>query len=67
MGSREMGDRLFDGGSEIGEGGMIATVERTAFEELPQSFDQVQIGRVRREEQQRDSQLFGAAMTTALR
>lgn len=38
---------------------MIAAVDRPAFGELPESLDQVQIGRVRRQEQERDPQVRG--------
>ena len=39
------------------ERGMVAAVERASFEEFPQAFDQVQVGRVRGQVQERDPQL----------
>jgi len=39
----EFGDRIFNGGLEVGECGVIAAVDRTAFEESPQPFDQVEV------------------------
>ena len=44
MGGGELFDLRFNRGSEAGEVGVIATVESTAFEELPQAFDEVEVG-----------------------
>ena len=55
---RKAVEGLLDGGSKFSERRMVATVERTAFDELPQAFDQVQVRGVRRQEQERDPQLF---------
>ena len=41
---------------------MVAAVEGTTFGEVPQAFDQVQVGRVRGQEQQRDTQLTGQCL-----
>ena len=38
---------FLDGGLKVGELRMVAAVEGTTFGELPQAFDQVQVGRVR--------------------
>ena len=53
---------FLDGGLKVGELRMVAAVEGTTFGELPQAFDQVQVGRVRGEEQQRDTQLTGQCL-----
>jgi len=39
-----------DGFAEFGEGVVVSAVENVAFDELPKSFDQVQIWRIRRQE-----------------
>jgi len=44
-----------DGSLKLSEGRLVAAVKGATFDELPQSFDQVQIGRIRRQVQQRDS------------
>ena len=67
VGGRKAVEGLFDGGSKVGERRMVAAVEGATFDELPQAFDQVQVGRVRGQEQQRDSQLLRQRLTTALR
>ena len=43
MSCRPLVDRFFDGGSEFGEGRMISSVDRAAFDELPEPLDQFQI------------------------
>ena len=43
-----------DGFAEFGEGVVVSAVENVAFDELPQSFDQVQIWRIRRQELELD-------------
>ena len=47
---------------KVGKLRTVAAVEGTTFRELPQAFDQVQVGRVRGEEQQRDTQLTGQCL-----
>ena len=37
---------FYDGASKVSEGRMVSAVESTTFDELPQTFDQVQVGRV---------------------
>ena len=49
---------FLDGGLKVSERRMVAPVECAAFDELPQAFDQVQVRRVRRQEEERDPQLF---------
>ncbi len=41
---RDFGDGLFDGRSKLREGGMITTVQRSAFGQLPESLARVSIG-----------------------
>ena len=41
---------FLDGGLKVGELRVVAAVEGTTFGELPQAFDQVQVGRVRGED-----------------
>ena len=57
MGGGELFDLRFNHGSEAGEVGVVATVESTAFEELPQAFDEV--GGVAGQEFQVAAQLCG--------
>ena len=51
----ELCDFRFNRGSEAGEVGVVAAVVGAAFEELPQAFDEVQVGRVPGQEFQRGS------------
>jgi len=57
VGGRKAVEGLFDGASKVGDGRIVSAVEGATFNEHPQTFDQVQVGQVRREEQERDSQL----------
>ncbi len=59
MGGGEFGDGSFDGGAEVGERGVIATVNRATLQEPPEPFDQVQLWRVGGQKQERDFQLRG--------
>ena len=49
----------FDGGSERREVGVVFSVDALSFGEAPESFDQIQVGGVRRQEQEPDAQLDG--------
>jgi hypothetical protein len=57
MGRRKAVEVLLDRRLKRSERRMVAAVEGASFEELPQTFDQVQVGRVRGQEQERDPQL----------
>ena len=48
-----------DGGLELLVGGVVAAVEAILFDELPQPLDQVEVGRVARQEQQVDAPCDG--------
>jgi hypothetical protein len=68
VGGRQFGDRLLDGGLEIGERGVIAAADRAALDELLQPLDQVEIWRVRWQKQPRDADPRPASVcTVALR
>lgn len=62
VGGRELIQAVVDGGSEIGEGVVMAAVQGFFLEELPQAFDQVQVGRVTGQEQQFDGQARGEVL-----
>jgi hypothetical protein len=57
MGGRKAVEGCFDGVSKVAAGWVESAVEGATIDEPAQAFDQVQVGRVRREEQQRDPQL----------
>jgi len=51
---RDVIQATVDRGTEFGEGVVVAAVEHVAFDELPQAFDQVEVGRIRGQELQLD-------------
>src|SRR4051794_30501094 len=58
MDGRNAIERLLNGRSKFVKGRVVATVEGTTLGKLPQTLDQVQVRRVRWQEQQGDLQLF---------
>jgi len=51
---RDLIQTAVDRGAEFGEGVVVAAVEHVSFDELPQAFDEVEVGRIRRQELQLD-------------
>jgi hypothetical protein len=51
---RDVVEAAVDGAAEFGEIVVVATIESVAFDELPQSFNQIQVRGIRRQEQQLD-------------
>ena len=49
-------------GFEVLKGGIIASVQAAFFDQLPEPFDQVELGRIRREKQQLDLESSGGVL-----
>jgi hypothetical protein len=66
VGRVELRQAVLNPRTEVGERGKVATVEAFLLDELPDSLDEVQIGRVGRQEQQLDSPLFRVGGSTSV-
>ena len=59
---RERIPAVVDGGSEVGEGVVMATVRSCVLEELPPAFDQVRVARIAGQEQPFDGKARGEVL-----
>ncbi len=50
---------MLDSGAEVGKGGMEEITSHLFAQELPETHDQIQVGRLGRQEQELDIELLG--------